>query len=179
MCGKRFSQQFGTLPFGYDHKFVYSHIGYNLKVTDLQAAIGSAQLKKLPKFVAARRRNWNTLSKALKPFEDWFILPTTPPNCEPSYFGFVITVRDDAPFTRNTLTTYLDDAKIETRNLFSGNLIRQPAYADAEYRVEGNLRNTDIIMNDTFFIGVFPGMTDEHIEYVVTVFNDFKTEILS
>lgn len=179
MCGKRFSQQFGTLPFGYDHKFVYSHIGYNLKVTDLQAAIGSAQLKKLPQFVAARRRNWNTLSKALKPFEDWLILPTTPPNCEPSYFGFVITVRDDAPFTRNTLTTYLDDAKIETRNLFSGNLIRQPAYADAEYRVEGNLRNTDIIMNDTFFIGVFPGMTDEHIEYVVTVFNDFKTEILS
>ena len=94
-------------------------------------------------------------------------------------FGFAITVRDGAPFTRNTLTAYLDDAKIETRNLFSGNLIRQPAYADAEYRVEGNLRNTDIIMNDTFFIGVFPGMTDEHIEYVVTVFNDFKTEMLS
>ncbi len=175
-CGKRFNQQFGTLPFGYDHKYVYSHIGYNLKVTDIQAAIGTAQLKKLPQFVAARRRNWETLSRAFEPFSDWLILPTTPPNSEPCYFGFVITVREDAPFTRNDLTSYLEEAKVETRNLFCGNITRQPAYENVEFRVEGDLQNTNIVMNNTFFIGVYPGLTGEHIEYVVNVFTRFMGE---
>jgi CDP-6-deoxy-D-xylo-4-hexulose-3-dehydrase len=178
-CGMRFSQQFGILPFGYDHKYVYSHIGYNLKVTDIQAAIGNAQLKKLSSFVAARRRNWTILSEALGSFSEWLILPTTPSNSEPSYFGFVITVREDAPFTRNDLTSYLEDAKIETRNLFSGNITKQPAYQGSDFRVVGDLRNTDLIMNNTFFIGVYPGLTDEQIEYVIGIFNDFKGKFVS
>jgi CDP-4-dehydro-6-deoxyglucose reductase, E1 len=172
-CGKRFSQQFGTLPFGYDHKYVYSHIGYNLKVTDLQAAIGCAQLNKLDSFVAARGRNWHTLRAALAPYEDRLMLPTTPPGSEPSYFGLVLTVRDDAGFTRNELTAFLEAAKIETRNLFCGNLIRHPAYADIPYRVVGDLRNTDTIMNSTFFIGVYPGIAEEQIAYVTEVFARF------
>jgi len=172
-CGKRFSQQFGTLPFGYDHKFVYSHVGYNLKATDMQAAIGCAQLEKLPGFIAARRRNWAALSEALEPFADQLILPITPPNSEPCYFGYVITVPENAPFTRNELTTFLEEAKIETRNLFCGNIIRHPAYEHVEYRVEGDLRNTDVIMNNTFFVGVYPGLTREQIDYVASVIGRF------
>ena len=175
-CGKRFTQQFGTLPLGYDHKYVYSHIGYNLKVTDIQAAIGCVQLKKLPGFIAARRRNWVAMSEALAPFADHLILPTTPARSEPCYFGFVITVAENAPFTRNELTACLEAAKIETRNLFCGNVTRQPAYAEAEYRVEGNLKNTDRIMNNTFFIGVYPGIDDPRIEYTVGVFEKFMRE---
>lgn len=172
-CGKRFSQQFGTLPFGYDHKYVYSHIGYNLKVTDIQAAIGCAQLKKLDGFVAARRRNWQAIREMLSPYEDRLLLPDTPPNSDPSYFGFVITVRKDAPFSRNELTACLEAARIETRNLFCGNLIRHPAYAEIEHRVVGNLENTDTIMNDTFFIGVYPGLTDEHLGHIGETFHCF------
>jgi CDP-4-dehydro-6-deoxyglucose reductase, E1 len=172
-CGKRFSQQFGSLPYGYDHKYVYSHIGYNLKVTDIQAAIGCAQLKKLDGFVAARRKNWAALRSLLAPYEDRLLLPETPPESEPCYFGFVITVRRDAGFLRGALVDYLEAAKIETRNLFCGNLIRHPAYDEAEYRIVGDLTNTDTIMNDTFFIGVYPGMTDKHVEYIGETFQRF------
>ena len=172
-CGKRFNQQFGTLPFGYDHKYVYSHIGYNFKVTDIQAAIGCAQLKKLPQFIAARRRNWAKLHESLEPYADRLILPETPPCSEPSYFGFVITVRDDAGFARNELTAFLEAAKIETRNLFCGNLIRHPAYLDIPCRIVGDLANTDAIMNRTFFIGVYPGLQDVHLDYIADTFRDF------
>ncbi|MGA2253949.1 MAG: lipopolysaccharide biosynthesis protein RfbH [Thermoguttaceae bacterium] len=172
-CGKRFSQQFGTLPCGYDHKYVYSHVGYNLKVTDIQAAIGCAQLKKLDGFVAARRKSWAALRQMLTPYEDRLLLPETPPHSEPSYFGFVITVRPSAGFPRSELVHFLEDAKIETRNLFCGNLVRHPAYDETEYRIVGELRNTDIIMNDTFFIGVYPGMTDAHLAYIGEIFQRF------
>ncbi len=172
-CGKRFSQQFGTLPLGYDHKYVYSHVGYNLKVTDIQAAIGCAQLKKLDGFIAARRKNWTALHGILSPYQDRLLLPETPPHSEPCYFGFVITVREDAGFPRSELVNSLEAAKIETRNLFCGNLMRHPAYEEVEYRVSGDLGNTDIIMNNTFFIGVYPGMTDEHLAYIGEVFQQF------
>ena len=172
-CGQRFTQQFGTLPFGYDHKYVYSHIGYNLKVTDIQAAIGCAQLKKLPEFIAARRRNWAKLHEMLAPYADRLILPETPEDSEPSYFGFVITVREDAGFSRNKLTAHLESAKIETRNLFCGNLTRHPAYGDIPCRIVGDLANTDAIMNRTFFIGVYPGLDDAQLEYVAKAFRDF------
>jgi CDP-4-dehydro-6-deoxyglucose reductase, E1 len=174
-CGKRFSQQFGTLPLGYDHKYVYSHIGYNLKVTDIQAAIGCAQLKKLDSFIAARMQNWKLLREKLEPYSDRLILPETPEGSEPCFFGFVITVRDCAGFTRNELTTFLEDAQIETRTLFCGNLIRQPAYEAIEMRVVGDLTNTDIIMNDTFFIGVYPGLTHEQIDYMIDSFKRFMS----
>ncbi|MEN6405078.1 MAG: lipopolysaccharide biosynthesis protein RfbH [Thermoguttaceae bacterium] len=172
-CGKRFSQQFGTLPFGYDHKYVYSHIGYNLKATDIQAAIGCAQLKKLPGFIAARRRNWARLREGLAPYADRLLLPETPARSEPSYFGFVLTVREDADFTRNELTAHLEAAKIETRNLFGGNLTRHPAYMDIRCRVVGDLANTDAIMNRTFFIGVYPGLSDPQLDYIVEQFGAF------
>jgi CDP-6-deoxy-D-xylo-4-hexulose-3-dehydrase len=172
-CGKRFSQQFGTLPVGYDHKYVYSHIGYNLKMTDIQAAIGCAQLKKLDSFVAARRKNWTTLRAALTPYADRLILPDAPFDTEPSYFGFVITVRDNAGFSRNDLTTCLEKAKIETRNLFCGNLVRHPAYMASEYRIVGDLHNTETIMNNTFFIGVYPGMSAVHLDYIAEIFQRF------
>ncbi len=172
-CGKRFSQQFGTLPYGYDHKYVYSHIGYNLKVTDIQAAIGCAQLDKLDSFIAARRRNWLALRQLLAPYGDRLLLPETPPDSEPSYFGFVITVREESGFSRNDLTSFLEAAKIETRNLFCGNLVRQPAYADIECRIVGDLRNTDSIMRDTFFLGVYPGITETQIDYIGDVFRKF------
>jgi CDP-6-deoxy-D-xylo-4-hexulose-3-dehydrase len=172
-CGRRFGQQFGTLPFGYDHKYVYSHVGYNLQVTDIQAAIGCAQLKKLDGFIAARRQNWAALVEVLKPFEDRLLLPVTPPGSEPCYFGLVLTVRPDAGFTRNELTTFLEAAKIETRNLFGGNLLRHPAYAGIEHRITGDLTHTDTIMNDTFFIGVYPGLGDEQITYIGEVFRRF------
>ena len=172
-CGKRFSQQFGSLPFGYDHKYVYSHIGYNLKVTDMQAAIGVAQLAKLPAFIAARRRRHDQLEQGLKPFEKHLILHSAPPKAEPSWFGYVITVRPEAPFTRNQLTAALEEAKIETRNLFCGNLLRQPAYEDIPRRIVGSLDNTDLIMNQTFFIGVYPGLTQPMIDHVLSTFAAF------
>lgn len=172
-CRQRFTQQFGTLPFGYDHKYVYSHIGYNLKVTDIQAAIGCAQMRKLPGFIAARRKNWAHLRESLQPFADRLILPETPADSEPSYFGFVITVRDNAGFTRNKLTAFLEAAKVETRNLFCGNLIRHPAYSDIPHRIVGDLANTDAIMNNTFFVGVYPGMDDAQLGYIAETFRAF------
>jgi CDP-6-deoxy-D-xylo-4-hexulose-3-dehydrase len=172
-CGKRFSQQFGSLPFGYDHKYVYSHIGYNLKVTDMQAAIGVAQLKKLPLFIEKRKENFTALHQILKPFEDRLILPSALPNSDPSWFAFVITVKVNAGFTRNELTRFLELNRIETRNLFSGNLLRHPAFEDIEYRIVGDLNNTDIIMNNTFFIGVYPGINQLHLEWIQNTFHRF------
>ena len=172
-CGKRFDWQLGDLPAGYDHKYIYSHVGYNLKVTDMQAAIGVAQIKKLPAFIEARRRNWCSLHEGLKPLEEFFVLPEPTPKSNPSWFGFLLTVRPGAPFTRNALIRCLDERKIGTRLLFGGNLTRQPAYRNAPYRVVGDLTNTDIVMNQTFWIGVYPGLTPEMIAYVVETFHDF------
>lgn len=172
-CGKRYSQKFGSLPFGYDHKYVYSHIGYNLKVTDMQAAIGCAQLEKLESFISKRQSNWIFLREALEPFSEYLILPETPRDSNPCYFGFVITVKKNDAFSRNDLTLYLEESNIETRNLFCGNLIRHPAYEGIKYRVMGDLKNTDIIMNNTFFIGVYPGMDECHLNYIVDSFSKF------
>ncbi|MGA2278798.1 MAG: lipopolysaccharide biosynthesis protein RfbH [Verrucomicrobiota bacterium] len=172
-CGKRFAQQFGALPFGYDHKYVYSHMGYNLKVTDLQAAIGVAQLKKIENFVAARKHNHAALAAGLKKHERHLILHTAPPRSDPSWFGFVITVRPEAPFTRAELVNALETARIETRNLFCGNLLRHPAYAEIEHRVVGRLSNSDVITTNTFFIGVYPGLTEEMIRHVLATFDGF------
>ena len=170
-CGKRFAQQFGTLPFGYDHKYVYSHIGYNLKVTDMQAAIGVAQLKKIEDFVAARKHNHAALAAGLKKHKQHLILHTAPPKSDPSWFGFVITVRPEAPFTRAELVNALETARIETRNLFCGNLLRHPAYSDIKHRVVGSLANSDVITTNTFFIGVYPGLTEEMIRHVLATFD--------
>jgi len=172
-CGKRFSQQFGTLPSGYDHKYVYSHIGYNMKMTDMQAAVGVAQLDKLEGFVQKRRHNFQRLYDGLKTFKDKLLLPEATPHSEPSWFCFLITVRENAGFSRNELTTFLEQNGIETRNLFCGNLMRQPAFLDIQKRQIGDLKNTDYIMNNTFFLGVYPGIQDEHIEYMISKFQDF------
>lgn len=172
-CGIRFTQQFGELPFGYDHKFVYSHIGYNLKVTDMQAAVGRAQLNKLPWFIEKRKENFNLLKQGLSQFEDKLILPYATPKSDPSWFGFLITVREEGNFTRNDLVQYLNNNHIHTRNLFAGNLLRQPAFKNIQKRIVGNLTNTDFIMNNTFFIGVYPGIGKPEIDYVIQKFNEF------
>jgi CDP-4-dehydro-6-deoxyglucose reductase, E1 len=172
-CGKRFDWQLGDLPVGYDHKFTYSHIGYNLKTTDMQAAIGVAQLKKLPGFIEKRKRNWKLLYQKLQPLEEYLVLPKATDNSDPSWFGFAITLRPEAPFTRNELIAEMESRKIATRLLFGGNLTRQPAYKSVPYRVVGELRNTDIVMNQTFWVGVYPGLTEEMIEYVAQSMTDF------
>lgn len=172
-CGKRFSQQFGTLPPGYDHKYVYSHIGYNMKVTDMQAAIGCAQLGKLDDFVARRKANFTTLSAFLSRYENCLVLPKATPSSDPSWFAFPITVRTEAGFNRNELTQYLEGRKIETRNLFSGNLMRHPAFADISCRVVGDLDNTDMITSNSFFIGIYPGLNNRHLEYMADMFEGF------
>jgi CDP-6-deoxy-D-xylo-4-hexulose-3-dehydrase len=172
-CGKRFSQQFGTLPYGYDHKYVYSHIGYNLKVTDMQAAVGCAQLQKIEQFIARRKENFRKLTQILKPCEDRLILPRATENSDPSWFGYVITVKDQAGFTRNDLTTFLETNRIETRNLFSGNLLCHPAYQNIPQRISGVLTNTNLIMNNTFFIGVYPGIDDKRLNHIKVVFDRF------
>lgn len=172
-CGKRFSQQFGSLPYGYDHKYVYSHLGYNLKATDLQAAIGCAQLQRLDGFVAARKRNHLRLLEALSPYSDRLLLPHAPPHTNPSWFCFVITVREHAGFTRNELTGFLEANRVETRNLFSGNLLRHPAFESIECRVVGDLAATDAVMERTFFVGVYPGIDEARLEYMIQVFRRF------
>ena len=172
-CGKRFGWQLGDLPTGYDHKYTYSHIGYNLKLTDMQAAIGVSQLKKLSGFIAARRQNWQRLHDGLKPLADVLMLPQATPNSEPSWFGFLLTVRPDAPFQRNDLVRYLERHKIGTRLLFGGNLIRQPAYRNLPHRVVGDLKNTDVVMNQSFWIGVYPGRTEPMIAYMVDTITTF------
>lgn len=172
-CGRRFSQQFGSLPEGYDHKYVYSEIGYNLKMTEMQAAIGTAQIDKLPGFVAARKANWKRLYDGLTDFTDRLLLPQAAPKADPAWFGFVITVKPDAGFSRNELTSHLESNLIETRNLFGGNLLRHPAYANIEHRVSGTLENSDCITENTFFVGCYPGLTDAHIDYVLEIFAGF------
>jgi len=176
-CGMRFNQQFGELPFGYDHKYVYSHIGYNLKITDMQAAVGLAQLKKLEGFIEKRKKNFKKLYDGLKQFENDLILPRATENSDPSWFGFPITIREDSNIKRYDLVRYLEKNKIMTRMLFGGNLTRQPAYEDVEYRVVGELKNTDLIMNNTFFIGVYPGITDEMIDYIIKIFKNFFSQM--
>lgn len=175
-CGCRFTRQFGQLPMGYDHKYVYSHLGFNLKATDMQAAIGCAQLDKLDAIVAKRRDNFAYLRNGLEGV-DGLILPEAQTNSNPSWFGFLITVKEDAGFTRNDLTQYLEDHKVQTRNLFAGNLLKHPAfeqYTDGiDYRVVGNLPMTDTIMNATFWIGVYPGMTNEKLQYMIDTIQDF------
>jgi CDP-6-deoxy-D-xylo-4-hexulose-3-dehydrase len=176
-CGKRFGQQSGTLPFGYDHKYVYSHIGYNLKITDMQAAIGCAQLQKLEQFITRRKDNFRKLTQILKPWEDNLILPKATENSDPSWFGYVITVKDKAGFTRNDLTTFLEANHIETRNLFSGNLLCHPAYQDIPHRISGDMTNTNFIMSNTFFVGVYPGIDEIKIKYIQKIFNEFFSKL--
>lgn len=172
-CGKRFSWKLGDLPQGYDHKYIYSHIGYNLKMTDMQAAIGVAQLKKLPCFIDARRENWRRLRDALSAFEEDLILPEPTPHSNPSWFGFKLLVRRGAPFSRNELVQYLERRGIATRHVFAGNLLRQPAYADIPHRVAGDLSNTDIVMDDAFWMGVYPGVSTEMIDHIIDVMERF------
>jgi CDP-6-deoxy-D-xylo-4-hexulose-3-dehydrase len=176
-CGKRFGWQLGQLPSGYDHKYIYSHLGYNLKPLDVQAAIGRQQLRKLDRFVAARRANHARLSAALAAYEEFLLLPRATPHSEPSWFGFLITVRDGAPFTRGELVGYLEKHRIQTRQLFGGNLLRQPAFQNVAHRVADDLSNTDKIMNDAFFIGVYPGLTTAMLDYVEEVFANFFTAV--
>ena len=172
-CKRRFDQQFGDLPLGYDHKYVYSHIGYNLKLTDFQAALGVSQLKKLPRFIEIRRQNFQILYNGLKNLEEFFILPEATPNSQPSWFGFPIAVRPEAPFTRRVLIRHLDQAKIDTRLLFGGNLTRQPAFRDVPHRKIGDLKNSDFVMNQVFWIGVYPGLSKEMLAYVIEKLWDF------
>jgi CDP-4-dehydro-6-deoxyglucose reductase, E1 len=166
-CGLRFEHQLGSLPHGYDHKYIYSHVGYNLKLTDMQAAVGVAQLRKLPAFAEARKRNFNLLREGLAPYEDVFLLPQATAESDPSWFGFLITVREEAPFERNELIRHLEERKIATRLLFGGNLTRQPAYEDVPFRAVGDLPNSDLVMNRSFWIGVYPGLTEEMIGFVI------------
>ena len=173
-CGKRFEWMMGSLPPGYDHKYTYSHIGYNLKATDLQAAVGVAQLKKLPGFIEARKRNFARLREGLKPLQDLFVLPEATPNSDPSWFGFPLLVREEAPFTRADVVSFLEERKIGTRPLFGGNLVRQPAYEHVAFRTVGGLSNTDRVMNQLFWIGVYPGLTSEMLDYVVETFHSFS-----
>jgi len=176
-CGKRFSQQHGKLPLGYDHKYVYSHIGYNLKVTDMQAAIGVAQLKKLNRFIMARKRNFNFLYNHLKKYDKYFVLPQATENSLPSWFGFPILVKKNAPFSRNEIVHYLEKTKIATRMLFGGNLTKQPAYQDTKYKIVGGLKNTNLVMNNLFWVGVYPGLTEAKINYILDKFDAFMKQI--
>ncbi|MCM8821616.1 MAG: lipopolysaccharide biosynthesis protein RfbH [Candidatus Omnitrophica bacterium] len=172
-CGKRFSWKLGKLPYGYDHKYIYSHIGYNLKMTDLQAAIGVAQLEKLPAFIGARKKNFNQLYKFFKKYEKYFILPHWSKNSDPAWFGFPLLIKNSAPFSRDEIVNYLEKHKIATRMLFGGNLTKQPAYQGIKYRIFQNLKNTDNVMNNLFWIGVYPGITEEKMRYLINTFDGF------
>jgi len=172
-CNKRFDWELGQLPHGYDHKYIYSHIGYNLKATDMQAAVGLSQLKKLPGFIEARRQNFNLLKEGLKDFEEFFILPEATPHSNPSWFGFALTVREGAPFTRNDLVRHLDQKKIGTRLLFGSNLLRQPAYQGITHRTPFPLVNADRIVDGTFWIGVYPGITTPMRDYMLDTLREF------
>jgi CDP-6-deoxy-D-xylo-4-hexulose-3-dehydrase len=175
-CGKRFTQQFGTLPVGYDHKYVYSEIGYNLKMTEMQAAIGTAQVKKLPSFCQSRRSNFATYTKFLRQYEKYLLLPVATEGSDPAWFAYIVSVRPEAPFTRNTLVAYLNQHRIETRNIFAGNMVRQPSFATLEpdrFRVAGPLTNTDFVMDNTFFLGTYPGLTADMLSTIERRFAEF------
>lgn len=172
-CGERFNRQFGELPYGYDHKYVYSHFGYNLKVTDMQAAIGCAQLEKFPGFVKARQKNWEILRKGLGHLEDFFVLPEATPNSDPSWFGFLLSVREGVGLTRDQIVAHLELKGIQTRMLFAGNLIKHPCFDEMRqsgegYRVVGLLEKTDYVMNQTFWVGVYPGMSEVMLEFMIS-----------
>jgi len=171
-CLKRFEWQLGELPFGFDHKYTYSHLGYNLKSGDIQAAIGLAQLARLEDFVQLRRRNWKYLYNGLRDLEEFFYLPKATENSDPSWFGFAITVRAGSPISRNSLTKHLESKKIGTRLLFGGNLLKQPAFANTPRRIQGELKNTNQVMADTFWLGVWPGLTLQMLDYVITTIHD-------
>jgi CDP-6-deoxy-D-xylo-4-hexulose-3-dehydrase len=170
-CGKRFEWQLGELPCGYDHKYIYSHIGYNLKLSDMQAAVGVSQLKKLPGFIATRRTNFRRLYDGLADLQEFFSLPQATPGSDPSWFGFPIAVKPEGGLKRDQVVQALDQRKIGTRLLFGGNLLRQPAYLDAKYRKIGELPNTDYVMNNVFWIGVYPGLTENMIDYIIDSFH--------
>jgi CDP-4-dehydro-6-deoxyglucose reductase, E1 len=176
-CGKRFSQQFGTLPPGYDHKYVYSEIGYNLKMTDMQAAIGSAQMEKLPEFCDRRRENFQRYNDMFSKYESHFILPEATSHSDPAWFSYIVTVRDSSPFSRDEIVNYLNQNLIETRNLFAGNMTRQPAFLDTEFRVADHLKNTDLIVESTFFLGTFPGNTTKKLDYIEVILDKFMSEM--
>ncbi len=175
-CGKRFGRRLGTLPFGYDHKYTYSHCGYNLKITDMQAAVGVAQLDRLDGFIADRQRNFDLLTELLSPMEDIFILPKATANSSPSWFGFPVTLRSGAPFSRDDLVQHLNDKKIGTRLLFGGNLLRQPYMKGRDFRVVGDLANADIVTDNCFWVGLYPGLTEAHIGYTTDVIRDFVAD---
>jgi len=177
-CGERFSRQFGELPFGYDHKYVFSHFGYNLKTTDLQAAIGIAQLQKLPGFTEARKKNWQFLKDGLSEFADRFILPEAAADSDPSWFGFLLTVRESAGFSRDQIVSYLESRGVQTRMLFAGNLVKHPCFDEMRtsgegFRICGELTNSDRVMRDTFWFGVYPGMTEEKLSFIIETIRTF------
>lgn len=174
-CGKRFCWKLGGLPEGYDHKYIYSHIGYNLKISDMQAAVGLAQLERLQYFIEVRKNNFHYLKSALASLEKYFILPEATELSDPSWFGFPITIREDAPFTRVELLKFLDEKNVGSRLLFAGNLTKQPYFENINYRVSGKLSNTDIIMNQTFWVGVFPALTYEMLDYIAESLASFSS----
>jgi CDP-6-deoxy-D-xylo-4-hexulose-3-dehydrase len=176
-CGKRFGWQLGKLPYSYDHKYVYSHVGYNLKVTDMQAAVGVEQLKKLPKFIETRKANFKKIYNELKTYEKYLVLPKKDKKSDPSWFGFPIMVKEDAPFSRNDIVEHLEKNKIATRMLFGGNLIKQPAYENINYRIVDSLSNTDKVMKQLFWVGVYPGITEEKMDYMINEFVSFFKSI--
>jgi CDP-6-deoxy-D-xylo-4-hexulose-3-dehydrase len=174
-CNKRFDWKLGDLPYGYDHKYTYSHLGYNMKITDMQAACGLAQLDRLEGFIKKRKENYNFLYNNLKDLEEFLILPEPEKNSEPSWFGFPLSLKINNKYNRNDLVKYLNANKIGTRLLFSGNLVKQPYMKNTNFRVHGNLKNTDLIMENTFWIGLYPGLSKEHLEYsVLNIKNFFK-----
>ena len=175
-CGKRFEWKLGDLPFGYDHKYTYSHVGYNLKITDMQAAIGLAQLDRLPEFIKIRKENFELLYSGLSSFEKFLILPSSSENCKPSWFGFPITVKDNIPFSKESLVNYLTSKLVDTRPIFAGNLIKQPYFKNKIFRTSKTLSNTDKIMNQSFWIGVFPGLSKDMLEYTIKQFETFIME---
>ena len=172
-CGRRFDWQLGGLPYGFDHKYIYSHLGFNLKITDMQAAVGVAQLSRLDGFIEKRQHNVERLLRGLTYLQEYFILPEATPGSEPSWFGLPLTVRDGAPFTRDELVRHLNERRIGTRFLFGGNLVHQPYMSGRKYRIAGDLGNADIVMNRTFWIGVYPGLGNAHIDYMLEVITDF------